>query len=308
MPVRSMPHDAHEGSDQPDELAVAALNTGSGTDLVCVSGGLTRQRADEEALVLLAMRLPCWLLLEPDGYRLCVLAAEAEAARSELDAYTADELLPPYQPVPWPMLHHRGAWIPFCLGLLVSIVFLVQNSLEPDVFDRLTMNAYAVLHSHEWWRPLTALFLHANPLHLAGNLAAGALYGFFVARSFGYLRAWILILASGYLGNCLKAILVYPEPHASIGASTAVFGALGILAGTALVEHLRSKARKPRGWWIVPLGAALALFGITGIGDGQTDTLAHFTGLTCGTALGFAAGWLWLDRFSFQTLLPPPPD
>ncbi|HUF60759.1 MAG TPA: rhomboid family intramembrane serine protease [Verrucomicrobiales bacterium] len=264
-----------------------------GPDLICISQGLSRARADEEGLVMLAMGSPYWVFAEPDGYAVCVAATHAEAAGRELAVYNAEESVPyATQRELWRSVHPAGAWIPFSIGLLVATVFLYQATMEPALLNRLTMDTQAVLDGREWWRPLTALFLHSNPLHLAGNLVAGALYGFLVARSLGYVLGWILILLSGYLGNVLKAMLVYPDPHRSLGASTAVFGALGILAGMALVEYARSGPQRSRRWWIVPLGAALALFGLTGIGDAQTDSLAHFTGLACGVLLGAAASWL----------------
>ncbi len=264
-----------------------------GPELVCISQGLSRSRADEEGLVMLAMGSPYWVFAEPEGYAVCVAPGQAGLVRRELAAYNAEQSIPyPATKELWRSLHPAGAWIPFSIGLLVATVFLLQGAMDPALLRSLTMDTQAFVDGREWWRPLTALFLHSNPLHLAGNLAAGAFYGFLVARSLGYLLGWVLILLSGYFGNVVKAMLVYPDPHRSLGASTAVFGALGILAGIALVEYGRGGPQRPRRWWLVPLGAALALFGITGIGDAQTDSLAHLTGLACGVLLGVTASWI----------------
>jgi rhomboid protease GluP len=74
------------------------------------------------------------------------------------------------------------------------------------------------------------LSLHADPLHLMSNLASGVIFGIFVAQILGSGVAWLTILLAGALGNALNALVQSPE-HTATGASTAIFGALGILSG-----------------------------------------------------------------------------
>ncbi len=83
----------------------------------------------------------------------------------------------------------------------------------------------------EWWRPFTSLFLHADFNHLLGNVCFGVIFCVLVAHSVGPVLGWVLILASGVMGNILTAGWYYPERFQSVGASTATFGALGILVG-----------------------------------------------------------------------------
>jgi membrane associated rhomboid family serine protease len=63
----------------------------------------------------------------------------------------------------------------------------------------------------EWWRPLTALLVHADLAHLLGNLLFGALLMWFVLLAYGRRLGWVWVMVSGVLGNVAVAGLFYPE-------------------------------------------------------------------------------------------------
>jgi membrane associated rhomboid family serine protease len=141
----------------------------------------------------------------------------------------------------------------------------------------------------EVWRVVTALTLHADVGHLLSNLGFGALYGFFAARLIGPGMAWLAILLGGAFGNLANAWLQAPE-HRSIGASTAVFAALGLLAAYSLrVQMTRGQSWAYR-WG--PLIGGIALLGFTGTGGENTDVTAHGTGFVAGAVLGLGASYL----------------
>ena len=77
--------------------------------------------------------------------------------------------------------------------------------------------------------------------------------------------------------------------HLSIGASTAVFAALGLLVAaqctlrTLAVRHVRMRE------FLLPVGAGLGLLAYLGVGDQQTDYTAHFFGLVAGVPFGVVA-------------------
>ncbi|MEN9975239.1 MAG: hypothetical protein RLZZ282_1245, partial [Verrucomicrobiota bacterium] len=148
--------------------------------------------------------------------------------------------------------------------------------------------------AHQWWRPFTALFLHADFGHLIGNLLSGLLFGTLVARSIGPLRAWGLILVCGTLGNALTSAITYPEPFVSIGASTAVFGALSILSGIGFASMLRVQMSLPWAKITAPLVAGIILLGWLGGGShgGNTDVLGHLGGFAAGLIAGLLIGLL----------------
>src|SRR5262249_20260663 len=93
--------------------------------------------------------------------------------------------------------------------------------------------------------------------------------------------AWLVLLA-GAGGNALTA-LTHGAPYISVGASTAVFGALGILAVLQFVARRPRPSAGRRAWEVI--AASLALVGTLGTGP-QSDILAHFFGLLVGATLG----------------------
>jgi membrane associated rhomboid family serine protease len=144
----------------------------------------------------------------------------------------------------------------------------------------------------EWWRTVTALLLHADIVHLLGNLALGGLLVGLLATEAGVGTALLLTLLGGALGNASNA-LIGATTHSSIGASTAVFAALGALVGGRLRLD-RAGIQRGRAW--IPLIAGLVILGWLGgpserIGANgaavRTDVPAHVLGLLWGLALGF---------------------
>ena len=79
----------------------------------------------------------------------------------------------------------------------------------------------------EWWRLLTAAFLHYGPLHLGLNMLALWWFGGVVEQALGRGRFLMLYLVSGLAGSA-GALLVHPH-DVTVGASGAIFGIMGAL-------------------------------------------------------------------------------
>ena len=94
----------------------------------------------------------------------------------------------------------------------------------------------------EWWRAVTALTLHLDQAHLLGNLLFGVAIGFLAGRAFGPGIAWASILAAAAVANYAD-MLISPSTHRAVGASTAVFAALGLLVGFAWRHGLTLRER-----------------------------------------------------------------
>jgi membrane associated rhomboid family serine protease len=140
----------------------------------------------------------------------------------------------------------------------------------------------------EWWRAVTALALHVDTPHLLSNVVAGTLLLALVFTALGPGVGALAVLAAGAGGNLLNAWLQGGD-HVAVGASTAVLGALGVLAGVALGSGAGPVGRSRWGW--APLTAALMLVVLTGLGP-ATDILAHLLGFAVGLPVGFAAARL----------------
>ncbi len=77
---------------------------------------------------------------------------------------------------------------------------------------------------------------------------------------------------------------LHPPEHYLLGASTAVFTALGLIAAYGWRRHLRNWTPWMRN--ASPLLAGLALLAFTGTGGENTDILAHFVGFAVGAGMG----------------------
>ena len=244
----------------------------------------SRRRADEWAVVLAAAGIPHWLRQRLDGWALIVPADDAASALETLAAYDQENAGEPVADAaarpsrPWTI---TGAVV----ALLLVGFFAVTGprSAGSAWFEAGSADAARIVGG-EWWRTITALTLHADPPHLLGN--AVALAGLLTAVCWELgsgVGLWLVLLA-GAGGNALTAV-AYGAHHNSVGASTAMFGAIGILAATRVVSSgRRPAARKP--WMVV--AASLALLALLGTSH-DADLLAHLFGLLLGGALGLVA-------------------
>jgi membrane associated rhomboid family serine protease len=111
----------------------------------------------------------------------------------------------------------------------------LDNSSSP-VFAALSQWPYGVILFGEWWRVVTAAFLHIGPVHLAMNMLALLLFGSELERQLGWWRYLSLYLLSA-LGGAV-AIQLLGDPRVPVaGASAAIYGLLGALGVLMLVQR-----------------------------------------------------------------------
>jgi membrane associated rhomboid family serine protease len=269
---------------------------------VTVATGLTDARANELALVLTARGVPFQRQPGLRGWELWVPLADAPAAATELTLYRHENA----RQVGARPLEEVGAG-KAGVAWYVAVLLAVFLALHNDLFGRDWLGAgrleAGALLAGEWWRAVTALTLHLELDHLGGNLAFGAFFGYFVGRYLGHGVGWLAVLLAAATGNVLNALL-QPPLHRSIGASTAVFAALGLLAAyTWRRGFLRDTPWRAR---IAPIVAALGLLAFTGTAGENTDLGAHLFGFVGGIGFGLAlarfAPVKWLKSACAQRL------
>ena len=141
----------------------------------------------------------------------------------------------------------------------------------------------------EWWRAVTALTLHLDQEHLLGNVLFGAVAGIAASRLLGPGVAWASILGAAVLANYTE-ILITPITHRAVGASTAVFAALGLLSGMAWRQRLTLRERLWYRW--APLIAGICLLTLARRGHracGCAGTCAGIFVWTCASAGSMSA-------------------
>lgn len=246
-----------------------------------------RRDCEDRAFMLGAVGIASAIALRGGHFTLEVAEPDARRASNHLTQYEAEN--PPPEPVPAPAAPplHRHAWAG-CVGYavwLLGVAYALSNGLvRLDAFNVGELDA-ARVQSGQWWRAWTALTLHLSGPHLAANLAAGVWFGYLAGRQLGVGVAWLLIVAGGGLANLLEALSA-PPWHRSVGASTAVFTSLGLMAAYTWRDRRRLPQSGLQRWG--PLVAGVILLGWLGTAGQETDVMAHILGFGIGVALGAA--------------------
>jgi len=249
-------------------------------------------QARERGLVVAAMDLPHWIVREGPDFILRVEMGAAEAVAQELAIFESERRAqgaPPELEVGVGEIETLSLYV---AAWVVSAFWLAQNLLPEWWSERGTAVSRLIMRDGEWWRIFTALTLHGDAPHVVANLASGLLFAAFVLPHLGTGVTWLAIVLAGAGGNWLNALFYSRAGHASIGASTAVFGALGLLVAAEFVARLSSAHTRSRWQLVLPLGAGLALLAFLGTGDEQqqrTDYMAHLWGFVVGLVSGAVA-------------------
>lgn len=249
----------------------------------------TQDRADEFALVLAATGLPYQVARSAEGgYLLGVPAGAAAAARRALQTYDAESKAASREAPPPPDRGTNALGAGVALGLVAfTMVTGYWEREPPSRWFTVGVADAALIRGGAWWRAITAMTLHANVMHLLGNVAATLIFIGAAGRWMGAGVAAVAILLAGTGANLLTA-WTEPPSHLSAGASTATFAALGLVAGLQVVRRWRGGGAIRRRAWVAA-GAGLALLAMLGMGA-QADVYAHGYGLGLGTLLGVLVG------------------
>ncbi len=238
----------------------------------------------EFALVLEAKFIPYDLLEHESLHALAVTAEFESAARDELTRYAHERTIRREQP---PVLApFAGAAVGSIAYTVVLLLIAYCAGIGLFGIDWLSVGALqqGMPGEHAGWRAVTALTLHLDQAHLLSNLLFGVGVGAVVSSMFGPGVGWASILAAGALGNYLE-MLISPPDHRAVGASTAVFAALGLLSGFGWRRQWTLRERWMYRW--APLIAGACLLTLLGVGTEHVDVLGHLLGFVSGVMLGW---------------------
>lgn len=255
----------------------------------------SEHRAREAALVLSSMSIAHSLhhassldgFYSSRGFFLLVREADYARAAKSLRSYEEENR-------DWPPRRTREraryGGFPLIVAAFVALVvfaWFTGPSKDNGRFFIEGASVSSLVLTSEPFRAVTALTLHGDGAHVMGNLLSGALFGRAVERRLGPGVGGFAVLASGAAGNFANAAyygLVRHAEHASIGASTAVLGAVGILASTQLLMPTEGAKRR---WYdlAAPVVGGLALLGTIGSSP-DSDLGAHGFGFAAGLLIG----------------------
>jgi membrane associated rhomboid family serine protease len=255
-----------------------------------VNPEVSRDRAEEWSLVLLARGIPHSVERRDRIWRIEVDPGQADEAVREIETFEGEKEELEIEEADRTV---SGGVEATFWGMLALMVFYKVTTLDLAGFgyqaipwkELGSVNVWQV-HQGQWWRLVTGLTLHGDPTHLLSNVAAGGVFLIILIRELGPGTAWIATLAAGILGNGLNC-LVQDYGHSALGFSTSVFGAVGILAGLRAIEGPGHRAPLDR---LVPVAAGLGLLAMLGTGGGNIDVASHVFGFACGTVVGVSLG------------------
>ncbi|MBM3856254.1 MAG: rhomboid family intramembrane serine protease [Verrucomicrobia bacterium] len=271
----------------PDQSA----ETGNANDFVNLAEAGVYATADagfERGLVVLAMGLPYWLIPSEGGFRLLVEPCALPAVGVQLRCFEREAVGWPPRPLLETQAMRRTELVTPMLWCLSVLATFWLQAVRPEWTDAGALEAQAIFGRGEWWRPITALFLHADSAHVTANTLGGLFVFSAVLTTLGRARGWVLLTLASIAGNVAVAALRYPGPDRSVGASTAVFAGLGLLTGRAI--GVVRCAEHPHRWRAMfgALGAGLTVLALYGAGGMRVDVAAHVAGFGAGLVAGCA--------------------
>lgn len=253
-------------------------------DWVAVFEGPRFDAASERALVLTSLDIPNEMLRQDGSYVVYVPGELAERSKFELWQYGQENRRETARRniVPTPSLNAIPGVVAYVMLVCLVAWLAGEAAFGKDWLAAGRMDGQ-LFRNGEWWRSFTALTLHSDIGHLAGNIVFGALFGLLAGRVAGSGLAWLGIVLAAALGNTINTMVLMPS-HRSIGASTAVFAALGLVSGFVWRGRFMAQDRWP--YRMGPIVGGIALLAYTGTGDENTDIGAHLAGFVCGFATG----------------------
>ena len=250
-----------------------------------------KKTAREYSLLLDSLSIPNNAVFRWNSWQIEVDISDYEKARSEIETYEKSGRIE--------KIHNKFAHIRFqkvdWAQLFTTLALLAAFHVFIYEFDHIELikagrSSAAAITEGEFFRAVTALTLHGDYKHLFSNIVFGGIVLWALSTMIGTGSALFLALFTGFAGNVMNAFF-YGSAHNSIGASTSVFGVIGVLAGLQFFDSFREKKL---GRWI-PFGAALGLLAMLGSSE-KSDVLAHLFGFAAGLPAGTIFGAIFSKR------------
>ena len=252
---------------------------------------LNKKTAREYPLLLDSLSIANNAVFRWNSWQIEVDFSDYEKAKSEISAYEASGRIEKIHNKFAHIRFQKVDWTIFCATLILLAAFHVFIY----EFDHLELikagrSSAAAITEGEFFRAVTALTLHGDYKHLFSNIFFGGIVLWALSTMTGTGSALLFALFTGFAGNIMNAFF-YGSAHNSIGASTSVFGVIGVLAGLQFFDSFREKKL---GRWI-PFGAALGLLAMLGSSE-KSDVLAHLFGFVAGVPAGTVFGAAFSKR------------
>ena len=157
---------------------------------------------------------------------------------------------------------------------------------EPTIRLGMSIPANFQIEVHQWWRVVTAMFLHGGLIHIGLNMMSLFQLGPIVEEIYGSGRFLFIYVVTGAFGFVCSAFAGHG--HFSLGASGALLGLVGVLLALTYKRggHFMMQLRNQL------VSSTVMLFAIGLFGGFAIDNWAHGGGLVA----GFLLGRIFADR------------
>ena len=252
--------------------------------MVLFKKDLSREKVEEWTLVLSASSIPHQV--EQEGGEWVIYVDKCDLVRSEKVLLQYDKENTGWSSRLTVKQFYKKTFSAFIVAFLLLVFYwFIKADNSWSVWFKIGNASAEEIMRGELWRAVTALFIHADNLHIISNVISCLIFCSVVCRLYGLGLGWFLILLSGIAGNLLTAFF-YRTGHYSIGASTAIFGAVGLIGVWRFTFWKKQPFSRKRAW--IYLVVVLVLLGILGAGK-NTDILAHLFGGIAGCVVGIPA-------------------
>ncbi|MCS7175201.1 rhomboid family intramembrane serine protease [Pseudothermotoga sp.] len=174
------------------------------------------------------------------------------------------------------------------MNVLIAILMLMTRTtsmLRNEAYLLLKFGAQfgPLVARGEWYRTITAIFVHGGILHLLFNSYALFYFGTIVESIYGSEKFVASYLSSGLIGNIATQLFYYGS--VSVGASGAIFGLVGMLFILGFKRDAPFYARSFTGYALLPMIIYNVVFGF--LPGSGINNAAHLGGFFAGVLIGY---------------------
>ena len=189
-------------------------------------------------------------------------------------------------------LRFRFPWLTLLLAILIVATYCLQvyadHSTPKHPYDPVLLAVGMKgeeVFAGQWWRLVTAIFVHIDFYHLLSNLCFLLLFGSIAESVFqraGYTALWFL---TGITGSMSQLVALSPQYY-GFGASGVAFGLVGALWAAYFLERVPSSTFRRRWRVVILLGFFIILGFLPDWLSSSSFNTAHLGGLLAGMILG----------------------
>lgn len=180
------------------------------------------------------------------------------------------------------------------ISIVVFIVGQLSGSLDEYLYINGVLDGHTVVVKGELYRLVTSTFLHSDGLHIVMNMLSLYIVGTMVEKLFSKIAYLSIYFITAFFGSYMS-IYMHMNGQA-IGASGAIFGLFGALAGFAFFHRNTMKAQFMA--FMKDFGVILVINLVIGFVFPSIDVAAHIGGLVAGMVGGFMIAkypkFIWL--------------